>query len=881
MASNWFPRIWAAGGDHPPAARIYFAIGFVGFALLWRFSEPVEPFGDFHRAYFDAAKRVWHSGAVATWPSEGSCVEGFVNIPILAWLFVPMLAFGERVSAWVFLAASLAGLTWTWWKLAQSSRSGVALGPLLAMMFLINGPLVYSLREGNLTSLVLALLVLLLVLWLQGREVATGVVLGITVVFKPPLLLFGVYFVVRRLWRIVGAASAVIAGVLALSLVVFGVAVNVGWYDDCIAPFVGHVIPAFNVQSIDAFLARLASGNLYLVDWSTHEFTSVHRLVRPAILGLLFSVVAWPIVRRCRREWGSTPPAAAGKDDVLEFSMLLLLAVVTSPISWTHYYAFLLLPLALYLAGVLELRSGRLVKRLLIGGYVLSALPVLFPSQAEPMAVSDLVARTAVSAWLLGGLVMLAALVHVAWVRSGIVSDRWASTDIEDRRAAIPLLPLLAVLVACGVGVSFVVWLLAPVPFREATLDHTLAVLGGQMADDSWAPMWTALTYFEREYFDPRYTAPIYSEVFFNRHIKFQYPPTSLFAMAWMRDLDNSIDDWPSLLAVVSLEFLVATACAVAVLAHLRLRLHLPSGRVVHPAATGALAFLATLSFYPQVKSLSLGQIQTWSNALIAVALVAWVLGHRVATGVLVGLACLLKPQYALVLVWAALRREWRFLAAGGLVLFAALSLSLHVFGLANHLDYLRVLSFLSERGEGFYANQSMNGLLNRVMSFVDPTAFDNLLWRESQFPPRHAFVYTGTMLTSAAIVLAALLRPRLEGDEDGALDLARITLSATLASPIAWEHHYGVLLPMFVLALAASAEDGARLWWLAVSFVLAGNLLISANTLAATPVSFIQSYLFAAALIILVILHRAPSRVARADGAPGGRTSREAAPGG
>lgn len=878
MASDWFRKIWAAGGGFPPAARIYFVIGLLGFALLWQFSEPVEPFGDFHQAYFDAANRVWQSGAVPTWPSEGSCVEGFVNIPVTAWLFVPLLAFGKGISAWIFLAAILAGLTWAWWELARRGISGASHRALLAMMFLINGPLHYSLREGNLTSLVLALLVLLLVLWRRGSEMATGVVLGIAVVLKPPLLLFGLYFLVRRRWRIVAGASAVMTGVLALSLVVFGVAINVGWYDDCIAPFVGHVIPAFNVQSIDAFLARLAFGNLHLVDWSAHEFPPLHRLVRPAILGLLFAVVAWPIVRRCIREWGASPPAAAGNDDILEFSMLLVLAVVTSPISWTHYYAFLLLPIALYLGGVLELPSGRLVRNLMVGGYVLSALPVLFPTGVYPTPVNDLVARTAISAWLFGGLLMLWALVRGAWVREGILSGDGAQSCTEDGRATVALLPLVAFLAACGIAVSAMVWLLAPAPFREATLDHTLAVLGGRMANDSWTPMWDALSYFEREYFNPRYTAPIYSEVFFNRHVKFQYPPTALFAMAWMRDLNSSIEDWPTILAVVSLEFLAVTTIAVATLAHMRLRLCLPSGRAAHPAAVGVLALFVTLTFYPLVKALSLGQIQTWINALIALALMAWVLGSRIAAGLLVGLACLLKPQYVLVLVWAALRREWRFVAMGVLVLFTALALSLHVFGLTNHLDYLRVLSFLSERGEGFYANQSMNGLLNRIMSLFDSAAFDNLHWREDQFPPRHAVVYAGTMLTSAAIVLAALFRPRLPGDEDGALDLARITLSATLASPIAWEHHYGVLLPIFVLALAASANDVARLSWLAVGFVAAGNLLIFTNALAATPVNFAQSYLFAAALIVLVILHLAPVGAARATVAPGHRASREAA---
>ena len=43
---------------------------------------------------------------------------------------------------------------------------------------------------------------------------------------------------------------------------------------------------------------------------------------------------------------------------------------------------------------------------------------------------------------------------------------------------------------------------------------------------------------------------------------------------------------------------------------------------------------------------------------------------------------------------------------------------------LGYHIDYLRVLSYMAERGEAYFPNQSVNGLLNRLMS-IDTGALE------------------------------------------------------------------------------------------------------------------------------------------------------------
>ena len=81
--------------------------------------------------------------------------------------------------------------------------------------------------------------------------------LGLCALIKLPLLLFGAYFLLRGKWRVALGGVTAIATAVLLSLADYGLQGNIDWYKDSVEPFLGGVIPAFNVQSIDGFLIRL------------------------------------------------------------------------------------------------------------------------------------------------------------------------------------------------------------------------------------------------------------------------------------------------------------------------------------------------------------------------------------------------------------------------------------------------------------------------------------------------------------------------------------------------------------------------------------------------------------------------------------------------
>lgn len=433
----------------------------------------------------------------------------------------------------------------------------------------------------------------------------------------------------------------------------------------------------------------------------------------------------------------------------------------------------------------------------------------------------------------------------------------------------------LAILLAVGVvAVNCLLAFLSPEKYRETVIDHTAKMLRADAGDDSWGAMHVAL-----EHFAAKPATPLYTELFFKQLYRFQYPPSSLFALMALRLAgrenvrttdDMVVGQWPPINEIVGWLFIMITAAASAGVLELTLRRQ--PGFVDRPGLTVVRVVLVvalTATFYPVVKAFTLGQIQVWINGLFALAMFCWVYGRPAIAGALIGLFCLVKPHYGLLLLWALLRREWHFLIAGGVTAGIGGIASIAVFGWANHVDYLQVLQFLSQHGEVYYPNHSVNGLLNRWLSLADPSNYVVLDLPAGKFPPFSPFVYGATLATSLALILYGLARSSVPGDRSR--DFARMALCCTIASPIAWEHHYGILLPIFMLLLAEGMEHRWRLIALMIAYGLVTNFFPVLNLLTATPLNPLQSYVLVAALVVLVLLH---TNAARGQPAPGARVT-------
>lgn len=423
------------------------------------------------------------------------------------------------------------------------------------------------------------------------------------------------------------------------------------------------------------------------------------------------------------------------------------------------------------------------------------------------------------------------------------------------RRLSPPLPALAAFLLANAVLVNALALALGTP--RDDTDLHPIAwFVSGRQGGDSWRPMLRAYDHLRSR--DER-SRGVYERLFFNPEAQrnpFQYPPSSLLAV-WGAEGALGTRRLFALEAATWLSIPLLAAAAFALFAEQARRPLAAAGWTRRDwAALAVLAALATLAFYPAMRAYRNGQIQAWINAGFGVTLWLWLRGARGCAGLCLGAVCLVKPHYAVILLWGALRRQWRFVAAAAGVLAAGLGVALALFGADAQLDYLGVVAFASRHGESFYANQSVNGLLQRLLGNGP-----NLEWR-MEFPPYHPAVYAGTLVSSSALLLVALWPPRDRGARAGLFDLALVCVAATAASPIAWEHHYGVLLPVFAAIAPALLGASARLRAaLGLAYLLASHTLRFTDVLAASWLNLAQSYLLAGALAVIGLLLRLRTR--------------------
>ena len=365
---------------------------------------------------------------------------------------------------------------------------------------------------------------------------------------------------------------------------------------------------------------------------------------------------------------------------------------------------------------------------------------------------------------------------------------------------------------------------------------------------DSWMPMKMALDHIASS------NDLLYQELFFKGKLKFQYPPTSLLLHKFL--IFISISPTVGFFNAVNW-FLVLTNSLLASILGVRLAAHLRNNTLgsYECIAISALCFLACLLFYPILKAYTLGQAQVWINVLFAMACVGWFYEKKYLTGAVIGLICLIKPQFSLFFLWSLIRGQKKFLGGWLSSVLPGLAISVFLFGLNNHIDYLTVLGALSKAGESYFPNQSVNGLLNRLL--------DNgsvIVWEANAFPPYNAIVRWGTLVSSGIIISIALLYGR--NRKPTLLEFQLAGLAFTMASPIAWEHHYGILPLIFIsvyFELQHFNNNKRRKFYyliLSISYVLSANFLGTIYRISESPLNIIYSYLFFGSAILIFLLY-------------------------
>jgi hypothetical protein len=393
------------------------------------------------------------------------------------------------------------------------------------------------------------------------------------------------------------------------------------------------------------------------------------------------------------------------------------------------------------------------------------------------------------------------------------------------------------------------------IPNNKTALDHAIWIFTDEIGDDSWRPMKLAYDHWT----ESQGRSLLYTDLLLKSKVKFQYPPTALLLTEFIVTNNIYLLNFTTATTFIFLFLMIAGVIGIALYSYKEYKT--PQLSNIEKIIVGVLLTFLLFTFYPAMKAGTLGQIQVWLNAFFAIAILCYITGYETIAGIMLGLMASIKPQYALFIIWGLFRGNKRLVIA--MIVTGALGLILGIreFGFALYVDYLRGLSFLAQHGESYYSNQSFNGLIGRLFSVRSPEVFNNLTWRGYYFPPFSRSIYLLTLITTIAILVIALIKTKSQRKESQIADFLLMGLSATLASPIAWEHHYGILFPIFVCMwlILWFGENPLKNIWVKIAFVtcylVAANVFPFIKFTAFSYLNILQSYLFFAACGVFILL--------------------------
>jgi hypothetical protein len=398
---------------------VYAVFAVVIAAYVWQASLPPVYLSDFKKAYYPSGEII-RTDPELLYPDDVALL--FVNIPIVAWLFVPFSYLDIDTAGAIMTALGLLAIVVSFVALVALGKLARNEAAMLAGAFVISGPLYYSVREGNTTHFVL--LALIGMVWLagSGKYGWAGLLLGAASIIKPPLALVALPFLIRQRWDFVTTFAATGLVVCGLSLAIYGIDLHRDWYDYAVRPYAERPLGAENVQSIDGVLARLYTDD-HLDDFTPiEELGAGFRLIRTALAGALFIATAF-VLWRARRD---DAPRALWADA----SIAMILALLIAPTSWTHYYLLLLLPIALILAGGLGVAWSPIRVVLFAAAVAMVSPPVLYVNPNAPL-LGWFVTHVFMSHYFFGGLLLLGLLLEARWRISGDLVEQRAGSERE------------------------------------------------------------------------------------------------------------------------------------------------------------------------------------------------------------------------------------------------------------------------------------------------------------------------------------------------------------------------------------------------------------------------------------------------------------------
>jgi len=185
---------------------------------------------------------------------------------------------------------------------------------------------------------------------------------------------------------------------------------------------------------------------------------------------------------------------------------------------------------------------------------------------------------------------------------------------------------------------------------------------------------------------------------------------------------------------------------------------------------------------------------------------------------------------------------------------------SLAMYGWHNNFAYVDLVREISKRGSMVFANESVNGVIHR---FIEGPTERSMIFDPGKYSPYIKVVYLCSTAFALAMFAIAFLPAVLRGTKTpGVLGFVSISVCFTLASPMIWNYHFGILLPVYALVmkpifdLTESRRRTRLLILLGISWVLCASYMPMTRLLFETPWNLLSAPRFYGGLMLLYVVY-------------------------
>ncbi|KPJ60387.1 MAG: hypothetical protein AMJ42_01480 [Deltaproteobacteria bacterium DG_8] len=301
----------------------------------------------------------------------GGFLHPYVHLPLVSFLCRPLLFIPYRIITKLLLLINFMAVILSLYLVLKLMGRGSNLRwlsiAILAMIYF--SPLRYGLWLGQTSPLIFLGITTIFYLAKAGYSKTSGFILGGIISLKITPIFFLLYFLIRKKWPLVISSIITLMVIGICSVLLVGWESNVIFFQRIIR-LSGLSLASWNNQSLDGLLLRWVTDASHLYDWHLLELSFKMKVLK--YLALSFMFVLWLTI--LLYSTGTNEKKCAH----LDFSLTMILLVIFTPISWSHYLLFLVFP---YMVIVITLIQNKTIsyRKTMIGGLILSYLCVALP----------------------------------------------------------------------------------------------------------------------------------------------------------------------------------------------------------------------------------------------------------------------------------------------------------------------------------------------------------------------------------------------------------------------------------------------------------------------------------------------------------------------